>query len=325
VPRYLVTGCAGFIGSTLTETLLDAGAEVVGVDAFTDYYPRDRKEAQLDAVREQPGFELDELDLGAGPLPGRLLEGIDGIFHLAARPGVRASWGAGFPAYLNDNLAATHYVVETAAERDVPIVYASSSSIYGDALSYPTAEDTGPAPISPYGVTKLATEHLIGAYIRDFGLRCTVLRYFTVYGPRQRPDMAFQRIVEALVAEREFEVYGDGSQSRDFTYVSDAVAATIAAMEAGPDARTYNVGGGSEASLRDVVATVEELSGRSLRIRYGDRAAGDVRRTLADTTRIRNELAWEPRFDLRSGLAAQLDAVGGLASRTDRRPRRNRF
>jgi UDP-glucuronate 4-epimerase len=317
VPRYLVTGCAGFIGSTLTETLLDAGAEVVGVDAFTDYYPRDRKEAQLDAVREQPGFELDELDLGAGPLPGRLLEGIDGIFHLAARPGVRASWGAGFPAYLNDNLAATHYVVETAAERDVPIVYASSSSIYGDALSYPTAEDTGPAPISPYGVTKLATEHLIGAYIRDFGLRCTVLRYFTVYGPRQRPDMAFQRIVEALVAEREFEVYGDGSQSRDFTYVSDAVAATIAAMEAGPDARTYNVGGGSEASLRDVVATVEELSGRSLRIRYGDRAAGDVRRTLADTTRIRNELAWEPRFDLRSGLAAQLDAVGGLASRTD--------
>jgi len=317
VPRYLVTGCAGFIGSTLTETLLDAGAEVVGVDAFTDYYPRDRKEAQLEAVREQPGFELDELDLGAGPLPGRLLEGIDGIFHLAARPGVRASWGAGFPAYLNDNLAATHYVVETAAERDVPIVYASSSSIYGDALSYPTAEDTGPAPISPYGVTKLATEHLIGAYIRDFGLRCTVLRYFTVYGPRQRPDMAFQRIVEALVAEREFEVYGDGSQSRDFTYVSDAVAATIAAMEAGPDARTYNVGGGSEASLRDVVATVEELSGRSLRIRYGDRAAGDVRRTLADTTRIRNELAWEPRFDLRSGLAAQLDAVGGLASRTD--------
>jgi nucleoside-diphosphate-sugar epimerase len=317
VPRYLVTGCAGFIGSTLTETLLDAGAEVVGVDAFTDYYPRDRKEAQLEPVREQPGFELDELDLGAGPLPARLLEGIDGIFHLAARPGVRASWGAGFPAYLNDNLAATHYVVEAATERDVPVVYASSSSVYGDALSYPTAEDTGPAPISPYGVTKLATEHLMGAYVRDFGLRCTMLRYFTVYGPRQRPDMAFQRIVEALVAGREFEVYGDGSQSRDFTYVADAVAATIAAMEAGPDARTYNVGGGSEASLRDVVATVEELSGRSLRIRYGDRAAGDVRRTLADTTCIRKELAWEPRFDLRSGLAAQLDAVGGLASRTD--------
>jgi UDP-glucuronate 4-epimerase len=313
VPRYLVSGCAGFIGSTLAETLLDGGAEVLGIDAFTDYYPRDRKETQLEAVREHPGFELDERDLGAGRLPEPLLDGIDGIFHLAARPGVRASWGAGFPAYLNDNLAATHYVVEAAAEREVPIVYASSSSIYGDALSYPTVEDTGPAPISPYGVTKLASEHLIGAYIRDFGLRCTVLRYFTVYGPRQRPDMAFQRIVEALVSESEFEVYGDGSQSRDFTYVADAVAATVAAMDAGPGARTYNVGGGSEATLREVIATVEELSGRSLRVRYGDRAAGDVRRTLADTTSIRRELGWEPRFDLRSGLAAQLDAVGALA------------
>ena len=315
MPRYLVTGCAGFIGSTLAETLLKGGAEVVGVDSFTDYYARSRKEAHLEPVREHPGFGLVERDLGAGALPEPLLEGVDGIFHLAARPGVRASWGAGFPAYLNDNLAATHSIVEAAAERDVPVVFASSSSIYGDALSYPTSEDTGPAPISPYGVTKLACEHLIGAYIRDFDLRCTALRYFTVYGPRQRPDMAFQRIVEALAEGREFEVYGDGGQSRDFTYVADAVAATIAAMDAGPDARTYNVGGGSEATLSEVVATVEELSGRSLRVRYGDRAAGDVRRTLADTTSIRKDLGWEPRFDLRSGLAAQLEAVGALASR----------
>lgn len=316
MPRYLVTGCAGFIGSTLAETLLEGGAAVVGVDAFTDYYPRARKEAQLGTVREHAGFELVERDLGAGAFEEKLLEGLDGIFHLAARPGVRTSWGAGFPAYLNDNLAATHSVVEAAAEHDVPVVFASSSSIYGDALSYPTSEDTGPAPISPYGVTKLACEHLIGAYIRDFGLRCTALRYFTVYGPRQRPDMAFQRMVEDLVAGSEFEVYGDGSQSRDFTFVADAVAATIAAMDAGPDARTYNVGGGSEASIREVVATLEELSGRSLRIRYGDRAAGDVRRTLADTTSIRRELGWEPRFDLRSGLAAQLEAAGALASST---------
>jgi UDP-glucuronate 4-epimerase len=314
VPRYLITGCAGFIGSTLAETILDGGADVVGADAFTDYYPRDRKEAQVARAREHAAFELTELDLGAGALPEGLVEGVDGIFHLAARPGVRASWGAGFPAYLNDNLAATHAVVEAAAARDIPLVFASSSSIYGDALSYPTTEDTGPAPISPYGVTKLACEHLIGAYIRDFGLRCTALRYFTVYGPRQRPDMAFQRIVEALVAGSEFEVYGDGSQSRDFTFVADAVAATIAAMDAGPDAGTYNVGGGSEATIREVVATLEELSGRSLRIRYTDRAAGDVRRTLADTTSIRRELGWEPRFDLRGGLTAQLDAVGALAS-----------
>jgi len=314
VPRYLVTGCAGFIGSTLTDSLLEGGADVVGVDAFTDYYPRERKEGHLESARAHSSFELVELDLGAGELPESVLDRVDGVFHLAARPGVRASWGAGFPGYLNDNLAATHAVAEAAVSQDVPMVFASSSSIYGDALSYPTTEDTGPAPISPYGVTKLACEHLIGAYIRDFDLRCTALRYFTVYGPRQRPDMAFQRIVEALVAGAEFEVYGDGSQSRDFTYVADAVAATIAAMEAAPDGRTYNVGGGSEATLRDVVTTVEELSGRSLQIRYGDRAAGDVRRTLADTSSIRRELGWEPRFDLRTGLAAQLEAAGARAS-----------
>jgi UDP-glucuronate 4-epimerase len=313
--RYLVTGCAGFIGSTLVDSLLADGAEVVGVDAFTDYYPRDLKEAQVAAAMDQPAFELLEHDLGATALPETSLEGIDGVFHLAARPGVRSSWGAAFSAYLNDNLAATHAVAEAAAERGVRMVFASSSSIYGDALAYPTAEDTRPAPISPYGVTKLACEHLVAAYGQDFGLDCVALRYFTVYGPRQRPDMAFQRIVEALASGSEFEVYGDGSQSRDFTYVADAVAATVAAMSA-PPGRTYNVGGGSEASLRDVVAVLEELSGRSLGIRYSERAAGDVRRTLADTSRIRGELGWEPRFDLRAGLAAQLDAVGALASST---------
>lgn len=314
MPRYLVTGCAGFIGSTLTEALLGDGAEVVGIDAFTDYYPRARKESQIAAARRHPAFELVEHDLGSGPLPDGALGDLDGIFHLAARPGVRASWGAGFPGYLNDNLAATHAVVQAAIERGSPMVFASSSSVYGDALAYPTAEDTRPSPISPYGVTKLACELLIDAHVRDFGLRCTQLRYFTVYGPRQRPDMAFQRIVEAVAAGREFEVFGDGSQSRDFTYVADAVAATVAAMRGGPSGRIYNVGGGSESTLRGVIETVEELSGRDLRVRYGERSAGDVRRTLADTTRIREELGWEPGFDLRSGLASQLDAVGGLAS-----------
>ena len=313
MPRYLVTGCAGFIGSTLTDALLAGGAEVVGVDAFTDYYPRARKEAQIAPALEHPTFELVEHDLGGSALPDSSLEGLDGIFHLAARPGVRASWGAAFGAYLNDNLAATHAIVEAATKRGVRMVFASSSSIYGDALAYPTAEDTQPVPISPYGVTKLACEHLIAAHAKDFGLECVVLRYFTVYGPRQRPDMAFQRIVAALGAGREFEIYGDGRQSRDFTYVGDAVAATIAAMNEGAAGRTYNVGGGSEATLRDVVTTLEELSGRSLAIRYGDRAAGDVRRTLADTGRLRGELGWEPRFDLRAGLAAQLDAAGAPA------------
>jgi len=316
VPRYLVTGCAGFIGSTLTDSLLADGCEVLGVDAFTDYYDRPAKEEALSGARDHPSFTLLEQDLAADPLPEHALEGIDGIFHLAARPGVRASWGAGFEAYVSDNILATHAIADAAGARGLRLVFASSSSIYGDALAYPTAEDTPPSPISPYGVTKLACEHLLAAHARDSGLEHVALRYFTVYGPRQRPDMAFTRLVAALVDGTEFEIYGDGSQSRDFTFVADAVAATIAAMHEAPPGATYNVGGGSEAALRDVVALVEELAGRSLHVRYGERAAGDVKRTLADTTRIRSELGWRPRTDLRAGLSAQLDAAGALAPST---------
>jgi UDP-glucuronate 4-epimerase len=312
VPRYLVTGCAGFIGSTLTEALLAEGSEVVGVDAFTDYYERPLKESALSDAREHSSFTLLEHDLATG-VPGDALEGLDGIFHLAARPGVRASWGAGFEAYVSDNILATHAVADAARERGIRLVFASSSSIYGDALAYPTPEDTPPSPISPYGVTKLACEHLLAAHARDSGLEHASLRYFTVYGPRQRPDMAFTRLVAALVDGTEFEVYGDGSQSRDFTFVTDAVAATIATMHDAPAGSTYNVGGGSESTLRDVVALIEDLAGRPLNIRYGERAAGDVKRTLADTSRIRSELGWQPRTDLRAGLAAQLDAAGARA------------
>jgi UDP-glucuronate 4-epimerase len=314
VPRYLVTGCAGFIGSTLTEALLAGGSEVVGVDAFTDYYERPIKEAALSGARDHRSFSLLERDLAAGDLPDDALEGLDGIFHLAARPGVRASWGAGFEAYVSDNILATHAVADAAGKRGIRMVFASSSSIYGDALAYPTPEDTPPSPISPYGVTKLACEHLLAAHARDSGLEHASLRYFTVYGPRQRPDMAFSRLVSALVNGTEFEVYGDGSQSRDFTFVQDAVAATIATMRDAPAGATYNVGGGGESSLRDVVALMEELAGRALNIRYGERAAGDVKRTLADTSRIRSEIGWEPQTDLRAGLAAQLDAAGALTS-----------
>jgi len=314
VPRYLVTGCAGFIGSTLTDSLLADGCEIVGVDAFTDYYDRAAKEAALSDARDRSSFTLLEHDLATGPLPADALEGLDGVFHMAARPGVRASWGAGFEAYVSDNILATHAVADAAGARGLRLVFASSSSIYGDALAYPTPEDTPPSPISPYGVTKLACEHLLNAHARDSGLEHVALRYFTVYGPRQRPDMAFTRLVAALVSGSEFEIYGDGSQSRDFTFVADAVAATIAAMRDAPVGATYNVGGGSEAALRDVVALVEQLAGRPLNIRYGERAAGDVKRTLADTARIRAELKWEPRTDLRAGLAAQLDAAGALAA-----------
>ena len=314
MPRYLVTGCAGFIGSTLTDALLADGSDVLGVDAFTDYYRRQAKEAALREARAHPSFALIEHDLASDPLPEAALEGIDGVFHLAARPGVRASWGAGFEAYVRDNILATHAVADAVGPRGLRLVFASSSSIYGDALAYPTAEDTRPSPISPYGVTKLACEHLLGAHARDAGLECVMLRYFTVYGPRQRPDMAFTRLISTLVSGGAFEIYGDGSQSRDFTFVDDAVAATIAAMGDAPAGATYNVGGGSEATLREVVALVEELAGRPLDVRYADRAPGDVKRTLADTSRIRSELGWEPKTDLRAGLAAQLDAAAASAS-----------
>jgi nucleoside-diphosphate-sugar epimerase len=312
MPRYIVTGCAGFIGSTLVDALLAEGHEVVGVDAFTDYYPRDRKEAAIRDARSEPAFELVEHDLAEAPPPPGALEGIEGIFHLAARPGVRASWGGGFEPFLRDNVLGTHTVAQCAVERGLRLVFASSSSIYGDALAYPTPEDATPAPISPYGVTKLTCEHLLRAYARSFALDYVALRYFTVYGPRQRPDMAFSRIVEALVAGTPFDVYGDGRQSRDFTFVDDAVAATIAAMRKGSAGATYNVGGGSEATLREAVATFEELSGRALDVRYGKVAAGDVHRTLADTSRIRSEIGWQPAVELREGLGRTLEAAGAL-------------
>jgi UDP-glucuronate 4-epimerase len=314
VPRYLVTGCAGFIGSALTDALLDEGSEVVGVDAFTDYYGREAKEAALRDARGHPSFTLIEHDLASGPLAEEALERVEGVFHLAARPGVRASWGAGFDRYVRDNILATHAVADALGQRGLRLVFASSSSVYGDALAYPTAENTRPSPISPYGVTKLACEHLLAAHARDSGLDWVALRYFTVFGPRQRPDMAFSRLITALTGGSEFQIYGDGSQSRDFTFVGDAVAATIAAMRDAPGGAVYNVGGGSEATLRDVVALVEELAGRRLSVRYVDRAAGDVNRTLADTSRIRSELGWEPRTDLRAGLKAQLDAAGAVAA-----------
>jgi UDP-glucuronate 4-epimerase len=310
--RYLVTGCAGFIGSALVDALLAEGSQVVGVDAFTDYYPRDRKEAAIATAASHPAFELVEHDLGTGPLSDEALEGVDAIFHLAARPGVRASWGEGFEPYVHDNVLATHAVARCASRRGLRVVFASSSSIYGDALAYPTREDAAPAPVSPYGVTKLSCEHLLRAHARNFELDYVALRYFTVYGPRQRPDMAFARLVGSLVGEPSFEVYGDGTQSRDFTYVKDAVAATILAMRKAPPGAIYNVGGGSEATLRESVALVEELSGRTLDIQYAEVAAGDVRRTLADTARIRAEVGWEPAVDLRTGLASMLDAVGAI-------------
>lgn len=302
---YVVTGCAGFIGSHLAEVLVERGDRVLGIDAFTDYYARETKEANLAGLVWRPRFHLLEGDLVDAPLDV-LFEGVDGVFHLAAQPGVRGSWGRTFDVYLRDNLLATQRVFEAAAQRRVRVVFASSSSVYGNAATYPTSEDTPPRPVSPYGVTKLCCEHLADTYADEAGLDFVAMRYFTVYGPRQRPDMAVGRIAAALADGGRFDVYGTGEQSRDVTYIDDAVLATLAAMDAAAPGSVFNVGGGSETSLREIIELCQSLAERDIEVHYLAAAAGDVRRTAADTTRILAELGWRPQTGLEQGLMAHL-------------------
>lgn len=291
--RYMVTGAAGFIGSHLAERLLADGHDVVGLDAFTDYYDP--------ALKEENARDLDvrRVDLAEDPLD---FAGFDGVFHLAGQPGVN-SFGDVFPLYLRRNLHASQRLFEAAARDGVRVVFASSSSVYGAAERYPTPEDTPPHPLSPYGITKLACEHLADSYRRQFGLDVVVLRYFNAFGPRQRPDMAFTRIVHALAEGGTFELYGDGDQSRSWTYVSDVADGTILAMQGGSG--TYNVGGAHEASMNESIALLEGIAGRTLDLRRHPAVAGDQRRTQADTTRIRTELGWRPAVELADGLARQ--------------------
>ena len=292
--RYVVTGAAGFIGSHLAERLLAQGHEVRGVDCFTDYYDPALKRENA------AGLDVMELDLAAADID---LTGVDCVFHLAGQPGTR-SFGPIFADYLQRNTLATQRLFETAAGEGVKVVYASSSSVYGDAETYPTTEATIPRPNSPYGVTKLACEHLAGAYSRSFGLDAVGLRYFTVYGPRQRPDMAFTRIVNALAAGSPFELFGDGGQSRSFTFVADVVDATIGAAIAAAGS-LYNVAGGAESTMRAAIDLAEEISGRKLDLRSGPLARGDMRRTKADTSAIERDLGWHATTSLEDGLRAQ--------------------
>jgi nucleoside-diphosphate-sugar epimerase len=299
--RLLVTGAAGFIGSHLAEAL-EPDHDVVGVDAFTDYYDPARKRANA------AGLDVVEADLVTVDLDA-LLDGVDAVYHLAGQPGVRASFGPDFEHYVRRNVQASARLFEAAARHGVRVVFASSSSIYGDAESYPTREDAAPSPISPYGVTKLCVEHLAYAHARTTGLEAVGVRYFTVYGPRQRPDMAFTPLLEALEAGEPFRLFGDGSASRSFTYVADAVAGTIAAMERGRTGELYNVGGGEEASMREAIALAEGISGRELVVERHAVAAGDVRRTRADVAKAESELEWRPSTSLADGLRAQWEWV----------------
>ena len=303
--RALVTGAAGFIGSHLTAELLARGAEVVGVDCFTDYYSRTIKEANLAENRQHRHFTFVEARLQDADLDA-LLGRVTHVFHLAAQAGVRKSWGRDFRTYTEHNVDASQRLLEACVERPLHrFVYASSSSVYGDNVSIPMREDALPQPVSPYGVTKLAAEQLCRLYYVNYGLPTEAMRYFTVYGPRQRPDMAFNRFIKAALNGEPITLYGDGEQTRDFTYVSDAVAATIAAGERGVPGRAYNVGGGSRVSMNQVLDILARIAGRRLDVRREAAQKGDMRDTYADTTLARTDLGFAPRVSLEQGIEAE--------------------
>jgi nucleoside-diphosphate-sugar epimerase len=286
------------------------GHEVAAVDAFTDYYDPERKRWNFSRLGDR-GVDLVEGDLNRLDLEA-LLRGVDVVFHLAGQPGVRASWGESFAIYLDENVLATQRLLEACRGASIErFVFASSSSIYGDAERFPTAEDDLPAPISPYGVTKLAAEHLCRLYFRAYGLPTVSLRYFTIYGPRQRPDMAFSRFISAALNGDPLVVFGDGGQVRDFTYVADAVDATIAAASKGRPGSVYNIAGGTQTSIREVIEIIRELTGDQLRVENRDPVAGDARRTGADTSSALRDLGYSPSVELREGLSRQVaDARG---------------
>jgi UDP-glucose 4-epimerase len=289
----------------VSERLLAAGHEVVGLDCFTDYYDRSRKEHNLKKSRSSDRFHFEPIDLVDADL-APLLEGAEVVYHLAGQPGVRPSWGSQFDRYVRDNVIATQRLLEALKEAPIKrFVFAGSSSVYGDAERFPTKETALPRPVSPYGVTKLAAEHLTLLYFRNFGLPAVSVRYFTVYGPRQRPDMAFARFMQAMAAEEEIEVFGDGEQTREFTYVSDAVDGTIKASTADVAGQIFNLGGGSRVTVNKVLATLEEISGLSVRRRQLPDAPGDPRHTGASINLARERLGWEPRVSLADGLARQ--------------------
>jgi UDP-glucuronate 4-epimerase len=314
--RALVTGCAGFIGSHLTEALLDAGHSVVGIDCFNDNYGRAQKLTNLRHVREWTSFEFVPVDLSRGELT-EFVESADVVLHLAAEPGVRSSWGSRYGRYVQNNIMATQQILQACRDREVRVVFASSSSVYGSAGSTaPSTERSPTRPISPYGQTKLSAEQLCGLYRDEFGMDIVCLRYFTVFGPRQRPDMAFHRFLRAGLREETIEIFGDGLQTRDFTYVEDVVAVTLAAAFAPSiPAEVLNIGGGSPTSLRGALEIIEQLVGRPLDIRHAPRERGDVRDTAADTTLARELLGFRPLTGLVQGLAAELEWIAPLVQK----------
>lgn len=309
----IVTGVAGFIGSHLAGTLLERGDRVVGIDHFNDYYSPELKRKNVAPLVQHPSFKLVEADIQELDWSA-LLADVDVVYHQAAQAGVRASWGQGFRAYTERNLNATQVLLEAAKDSHLTrLVFASTSSVYGNAETLPTYESICPQPVSPYGITKLAAERLCWLYHQNFGVPVTALRYFTVYGPRQRPDMAFHKFFKAVLEDQEIGIYGDGKQTRDFTFVADAIAANLAAASA-PEAvgEVFNVGGGSRVVLTEVLETIERIVGKPLRLKHLDKAMGDARHTAADVSKAQRLLGYQPQVSLADGLAQEWDWVKTL-------------
>jgi UDP-glucose 4-epimerase len=304
--NVLVTGVAGFIGSHLAERLIKEGHKVIGVDCFTDYYPREIKESNIKKMRGDSAFEFHDADILEINLEN-VLGSVDVIFHQAAQAGVRASWGANFKIYTENNVRATQRLLEASkSARLKKFIFASSSSIYGDAESYPTDEQMKPMPISPYGVTKLAAEHLCYLYYKNYGVPTISLRYFTVYGPRQRPDMAFHKFIKAVHNNEEILVFGDGEQTRDFTYIDDIIDANVATMTAQAVGEVFNIGGGSRITVNETIDIIERVCEKKARKKYIEKQRGDVIHTAADISKAKEAFGYEPKFDVEKGIVNEV-------------------
>ncbi|MBD2629880.1 NAD-dependent epimerase/dehydratase family protein [Trichormus variabilis] len=312
--KNIVTGVAGFIGSHLVDTLLQRGEEVIGIDEFNDYYDPILKRKNIATFQQSPNFTLIEGDIQFLDLP-KLFQDVEVVYHQAAQAGVRNSWGKGFRAYTERNINATQVLLEAAkdAQHLKRLVFASSSSVYGDAETLPTNEEIKPLPVSPYGITKLAAERLCGLYHKNFAVPFVSLRYFTVYGPRQRPDMAFHKFFKAVLQDEAIPVYGDGQQTRDFTFVTDAIAANLAAATI-PEAvgEIFNIGGGSRVVLAEVLDTIEDIVGQPIKRNHIEKAMGDARHTAADVSKAHKILGYQPQVTLREGLRREWEWVKAL-------------